>query len=263
MPDELLEGAQPTKESVELATPQVSEVTEVQQPSVGGGVSEERLTELLEAQRTALLEDFDRKLQSQKDRRIGKLESKVDEILATKAAVEAAGGWDQVISQQRYAEDLEAKLNAALDARLSQPPASQPDNWRAEWDAESRKIMDAAARLGVTLSTEEYNAALFGKKFATRGDAYAALNQAVIAKAKGEAIPKAAVATEGGDVARPPESTAPKPFRQKVNEALAKGKSADARKLIDEQWAVVEKEAKLAQARQALAEAGVAPEELT
>src|SRR3990167_3174934 len=126
MPDELLEGAQPTQEPTELAMPQVSEVTEVQQPSVGGGVSEERLTELLEAQRTALLEDFDRKLQSQKARRIGKLEGKVDELLATKAAVEAAGGWDQVISQQQYAEDLKAELNAALDARLSQTPASQP-----------------------------------------------------------------------------------------------------------------------------------------
>ena len=263
MPDELLEGAQPTKEPTELAIPQVSEVTEVQQPSVGGGVSEARLTELLEAQRTALLEDFDRKLQSQKDRRIGKLEGKVDELLATKAAVEAAGGWDQVISQQQYAEDLKAELNAALDARLSQAPASQPDNWRAEWDAESRKIMDAAAKLGVTLSTEEYNAALFGKKFATKGDAYAALNQAVIAKAKGEAIPTAAVATEGGDVARPPEPTTPKPFRQKVNEALAKGKSDEARKLIDDQWAAVDKEAKVAAARRALAEAGVTPQELT
>ena len=123
--------------------------------------------------------------------------------------------------------------------------------------------MDAAAKLGVTLSTEEYNAALFGKKFATKGDAYAALNQAVIAKAKGEAIPTAAVAIEGGDVARPPEPTTPKPFRQKVNEALAKGKSDEARKLIDDQWAAVDREAKLAAAKRALAEAGVTPQELT
>ena len=262
MAQELLEGAQATQEPTELAIPQVSEVTEVQQPSVGGGVSEARLTELLEAQRTALLEDFDRKLQSQKDRRIGKLEGKVDELLATKAAVEAAGGWDQVIRQQQYAEDLKTELNAALDARLSQTPASQPD-WRAEWDAESRKITDAASKLGITLSTEEYNAALFGKKFATRGDAYAALNQAVIAKAKGEAIPRAAVATEGGEVARPPEPRVPKTFRQKFDEARTSGNDKEARKLLDEQWKEVEKLGRIEAARQTLAAAGVTPEELT
>lgn len=257
------EGVQAPEELQEQTVPEVSEVLEVQQPSAApAGLTEARFTELLDVQKAALLEEFDRKLQSQKDRRIGKLESKVEELLATKEAVESAGGWDQIIDRQQQAEDLETRFNTILDARLSQAPAPQR-GWQAEWDAESQKILDGASKLGVSLTTEEYNAALFGKKFATKGDAFAALSQALLRKGRGESIPTAAVIAEGGEVARLPEPKAPKNFRQKFDEARAKGDGSDARKLLDERWAEVDKLAKVERARRVLAQEGVAPEDLT
>lgn len=270
MPDqELEEGAQVEEESQELAVPEISTPEpEVQQPSPApAGVTEERLRELLESQRAALEEAIDRKVQSTKDRRIGKLESRVEELLALRQEVEAAGGWDPVINQQQQAEVLEARLNKILDARLSQAPASQPARdpkvaWQAEWDAESRKILDAASKLGATLSTEEYNAALFGKKFDTKGDAYAALNQAIYRKMAGNSVPTGAVATEGGDVARPPEPKTPKNFRQNLDAARKKGDNAEARRILDAQWASVEKEQAKVAARQSLEQAGIDPKEL-
>jgi len=269
MPEELKEGAPETaEESVGLAVPEISEgAPEVQQPSPAtAGLTEERLKELLEDQKAALAEMIERRVQSTKDRRIGKLESKVDELLVLRQEVEAAGGWDPVISQQRQAEDWEARMTRIVDARLPRQPASQPvsdptDAWRAEWNAESQKILDAASKLGIVITPEEYNAAMFGKKFKTPGDAYAALNQAIIRKGRGDDVTTAAVATEGGGVPRTPEPTTPKPFRQQLDEAKKKG-DAEARKVLDAQWAVIEKDRAREQARLALEEAGVSPEEL-
>lgn len=269
MPEELKEGAQEAKELKELAVPEVSEApSEVQHPSPApAGLTEERLQELLEAQRAALEETIERKVQSTKDRRIGKIESKVDELLALRQQVEAAGGWDPIINQREAEDRMDTRLNAILDARLSQTPASQQaadpkEAWRVEWDAESRKIVDAAKKLGIALTPEEYNAALFGKKFTSKGDAYAALNQALLRKGAGESIPAAAVATEGGDVARQPEPKVPKTFRQQLDSARSRGDEVEARKILDAQWSEVERQAKIEDARRVMADAGITKEEL-
>ena len=269
MPDELKEGAQAEEESQELAVPEISTPEpEVQQPSPApAGVTEERLKELLESQRAALEEAIERKVQSTKDRRIGKLESRVEELLALRQEVEAAGGWDPVINQQQQVEALEARLNKILDARLSLAPVSRPaaDSkaaWQAEWDAESRKVLDAAEKLGVKLSTEEYNAAFFGKKFDTKGDAYAALNQAIYRKMAGNSVPGAAVVTEGGEAPRQPEPKAPKAFRQRLDEARGKGDDKEARRILDEQWKAVEREQAKIAAKAALEQAGISAKEL-
>ena len=262
MTDELVEGAPAPEESKGLAVPEISaEEREVQQPSEkSGGLTEARVLELLGTQLKALdekIESLSRQAQSAKDRAISKT---AKELADLKARLDAAGGDWNTLAREAEAQTLYQRLDG-LEARLSQAPASQP-TWQAEWDTESRKVLDAASKFGITLTTEEYNAAFFGKKFKAKGDAYAALNAVIIAKAKGESISAAAVATEGGEVARPPEPTTPKPFRQKVNDALAAGKSDEARKLIDKQWEAVEKEAKVAEARRALAEAGVSPADL-
>ena len=269
MTEKVLESTPVEPELAELAVPEVSVPdVEVERPSVTvSALTERRLQELLEKQQAALVELIDKKFQSTKDRRIGKLESKVDELLALRQEVEAAGGWDPIISQQQQVETIEARLNKILDARLSQAPASQPaadpkSAWQAEWDAESRKITDAASKLGVRLSPEEYNAALFGKKFETKGDAYAALNQALLRKGAGEAIPAAAVVTEGGDVPRLPEPKAPKDFRQQLDSALVKGDDKAAREALDAEWAKIEKMQALEKAKTMLADSNISPQEL-
>ena len=270
MPEELKEGAQEVLESPELAVPEISEaLTEVQQPSPApAGLTEERLQELLDVQRAALEETIERKVQSTKDRRIGKIESKVDELLALREQVEAAGGWDPIINQRQSEDALDARLNAILDARLPRQPASQPVPadpklaWQKEWNAESQKILDAAVQLGVTLTTEEYNAALFGKKFQTAGDAYVALNQAILRKGRGEAIPGAAVVVEGGSLPRQPGPVVPKTFRERLDEAKSRGDDKEARRILNEQWASVESLQAKEEAKRLLQERGLTTDDL-
>ena len=268
MPEELKEGAQEAPESQELAVPEISVATpEVQQPSPAPtGQTEERLEKLIGAV-TALnekVEKLSRQEQSAKDRAISKTARELAEV---KARLDAFGGDWNALAQEAEAQTYQQRLSA-LEARVSQAPASQPaadpkSAWRAEWDAESQKILDAASRLGVALTPDEYNAAMFGKKFTTKGDAYAALNQALLRKGAGEAIPAAAVVTEGGDVPRVPEPKAPKAFREKLDEARKKGDDKEARRVLDDKWEEVKKDQARDAARRALAEAGISPEELT
>ena len=267
MPEELKEGAQVPEEPQELAAPVVSDVvTEVQQPSPAPeGQTEERLDKLIGAVATLneKVEKLARQEQSAKDRAISKTAKELAEV---KSRLDAFGGDWNALAQEAEARTLYQRIDT-LEARLSQAPASQraadtKSVWQAEWDAESRKITDAAKQLGIALSPEEYNAALFGKKFDSKGDAYAALNQAIYRKMAGENIPTAAVATEGGDVARQPEPTAPKPFRQQLEDAQKRGDGAAARQILDQKWAEIEKLQAREIAKQALADAGVSPEDL-
>jgi len=267
MPEELKEGAQEAPESQELAVPEISEApAEVQQPSPAPtGQTEERLEKLIGAV-TALnekVEKLSRQEQSAKDRAISKTAKELAEV---KARLDAFGGDWNALAQEAEAQTYQQRL-AALEARISQAPASQPaadpkSAWRAEWDAESQKILDAASRLGVALTPDEYNAAMFGKKFTTKGDAYAALNQALLRKGAGEAIPAAAVVTEGGDVPRAPEPKTPKTFRQQLDDANKKKDSTEARRILDAKWAEVERGRAREEAKRVLQESGVDPKEL-
>lgn len=241
MTDEVLEGAQPDEEVLLPAVEEVSEPeVEVQPPSVTeAGITEDRLQELLSQQREELEEVVSRSVQSIKDRRIGQLETKVDEALAIKDQVDAAGGWDQFLAQAQQAENLEKRVVDMVQAHLLKAnvsPAQPQKDWRSEWKTESQEILDAAAEDGITVTREEVNQAIFGKNFQTKGEAYAAVNKLIVAKAKGEAIPTAAVTTEGGRVAPTPEPQAPKPFRQQFDELMAAGKADEARALLDAQW---------------------------
>jgi len=269
MTDKVPEGAQPTEERLAPAVLDASAGSEVQQPSISVGLTEERLKELLEAQNKALEETIERRVQSVKDRRFAQLETRLDETLALKDQVEAAGGWDPYLAQQQQTEAIEKRLERMIEARISgaaaAKQASPKEAWQQEWDAESQKILDAAKEQGVSLSDEEYRSALFnnGIPFGSKGDAYASLNKALVAKARGDATPVSVVSAEGGEAPRPPEPKVPKTFRQKFDEARKSGNEKEARKLLDEQWGEVEKLGRIEAARQTLAAAGVTPEELT
>jgi len=277
MTDQELEGAPEATEQEELAVPAVSQAEEeVQQPSVpAGGITEDRLEKLLQDRLDKRLEEmedrFERMAQSAKDRGISK---NAQEISAIRQRLEALGGGDEawnVIQQQAEQQTLLNRI-AQLEQQISQGPAqpvqmpsSPKEAWQAEWRDESQKILDAAAKSGVTLATDEYNAAMFnnGKPFGSKGDAYAALNQAILHKAKGEAISVAAVATEGGDVAKPPAPPAePKTAAQRFEEAKAAGDFEAMKKIQHERWDNVENLQKKAAARQALSAAGLTAEDL-
>lgn len=251
MTDELKEGAPVEEELSPPAVEEVSTETEDQQPSEPtGGLTEDRILELLQNQQKALeerLETFSRQQQSAKDRAISKNAKELPEI---RARLEASGGdWDQLI-QKEDANSVAARLEA-LEARISQAPARQRDAqsaWQAEWNDESQKILDAAAQLGISLSPEEYNAAMFGQKFATKGDAYAALNAAILAKGKGESVPVAAVTTEGGEVANPPAPEEPTDFRTDFDSATDENQK---RSLLNDRWAELEAQHQLRRAQEA------------
>ena len=268
MPEEGKEG---TPADLELSAPAVQEVSkaavEVERPSgTDSALTEKRLAELLDAQKAALEEAIDRKVQSVKDRRFGQIESKLEELLTLRQQVESAGGWDPVIAQKQQEDRLEKLIEARI-SKAAGPAAREfaQDSWQKEWAAESQKILDAAKEQGVTLTGDEYAQAMFnnGLAFATKGDAYAALNRVIVSKAKGESTPISVVLPEGGATMRVPEPKTPKNFQQKFAEAKGKSDDKAMRKLLDEQWAEVDKMAKVERVRKTLAESGVSPEDLT
>lgn len=268
MTDEVLESTPIEEESPEPVVPEISTPEPEDKPtSVNEGLTEARLNELLAARDEALTEKLSevvsRSVQSQKDRRIGKLETKLDELMAAK---EQGLSLDDLINEQAQAEMLDSRLEAALQAKLQQiQPQPTGESWEQEWARESQKVLDKAQKRGVNITREEYNTAMFnnGVPFQSKGDAYAALNDLLVAKAKGEAISISAVATEGGDVAQPPAPPAPaKSFQEQFNDAKASGDQAKMRELTDKKWEDFEK---LRAKEAALAEmkaAGISPEEL-
>jgi len=273
MSDQVPEGDQVLEEPKEPAVPAVSDLeSDVQPPSVPSeGITEDRIKELVEAQLEARLkterEELKRESQSVKDRGISKNSKQINEILAR---LDALGGnreaLIQEVDQQTLLREIE-NLKAQISQRSVQPVQmpSAKTAWQAEWRDESQKILDAAAKSGVKLTPEEYNGAMFnnGVPFHTKGDAYAALNQAIVRKAKGESISVAAVATEGGDVARPPAPPAePKTAAQRFEKAKAEGNEAEMRSALNEQWDNVERMQAVELARRGLQAAGLSAEDL-
>ena len=268
MTDTVVEGAPVNPEPVEPAVPEVSEVTqEVQQPSVPeAGLTESRLEKLLKEQDErfkAMEERLERAAQSAKDRGISK---NAQEIAAIRGQLESLGGDWGALQAQAETQALYDRIAQLESGRLTSPaPVPAAQSWREEWASESQKILDAAAKSGVELTPEEVKSAMFnnGIAFQTKGDAYAALNRAIIAKTKGESISVAAVATEGGDVAPPPAPPAePKAFRRQLNEANEAGDDKKVREILDAKWGEFEKLQALEAARASLEAAGISPEDL-
>jgi len=268
MTDQVQEGAPTTPEIVEPAVPQVSEVEqEVQQPSVPSeGITEARLQELLDSRLGSLTEELEKQAQSAKDRGISANAKQINDILSR---LDELGGNRDALIQEVDQTTLLQKV-AELEAQISNVPvpvgqAVGKTAWQSEWTGEAQKILDAAAKSGVELSQDEYNAAMFnnGMAFTAKGDAYVALNQAIISKAKGESISVAAIATEGGDVAKPPAPPAePKTTAQRFEQAKAAGDQEAMQAVQDERWDAVEKQQKAQLARDTLEAAGISAEDL-
>ena len=263
MTTETLEGAQPEEE---LVTPEPTKVapelesfskTEDKQPSEPRGLTDERLESLLGAVKALdeKVEGFSRQAQSAKDRAISKTAADLAEV---KARLDSFGGDWNAMAQAEEARGLYERV-AALEKGISKPSVSSPEAWQKEWDAEHRKILDAAKERGVELTKEEFNQVMFnnGLPYASKGDAYASLNRALLAKAIGDKTPVSVVSAEGGETPRLPEPKAQKTFRGKLDAAKATNDQVAVRKILDEQWEALDRQTKLAAAKRAASEAGV------
>ena len=264
MTDDTQEGALPADETQGLVAPEVlEEEAEVQQPSGGeAGITEARLIEIL-AERD---EKQARRDQSAKDRAIS---AQGTDIAAIFERLEELGGDQGALlreADQQAAFEATQEWQSGIESRLTaMATANTKQTWQDEWDVDSQKILDAAeAEDGVSLSNEEINAAFFGQKLATRGDAYVLLNTLIAAKRSGKPalIPASAVSTEGGEVAHTPEPTVPQTFRQKFDKADAEGDDAKMREVLDSRWDELDKDAEIAKAKRTLDSQGISPEDL-
>jgi hypothetical protein len=206
MADEELENPEEGQEPVASPTPQVSAPSAERSPSAPSGVTEDRLAEMLESQEKRLLEQFERQSQSVKDKRIAAIMKEVDELRNIKTRLDAVGGDWERLEQEATQESLARRLQE-MEARIAKPDPGR--SWDAEWQDESQRILaNAESRYGVTVTTEEMQAAFNGRNFTSKGDAYAALSDIVVAKIRGESVPVSAVAGEGRGETPPPPADA-------------------------------------------------------
>ena len=263
MTDDLQEGALPADESQELVAPELlEEDAEVQQPSVTeAGITEARLIEVL----TERDEKQARKAQSAKDRAISAQGKTIETILGRLDELDGDRGALLREADQLGAVEATQAWQAGIESRLSDlAVATTKQTWKQEWTEDSQKILDAAAKKGTVLSTEEVNAAFFGQKFASRGDAIVYLNELIDAKKEGAPapVPAAAVLPEGGEVARTPEPVVPQTYRQQFDKAKTEGDTAKMQELIDENWEEQEQFTRAQAAKQTLSDLGMTAEEL-
>ncbi len=204
----------------ELAAPSVSEISNTpEEPTlVPDGLTEERVSELLDEKLSAftesqkeLLESLaEREVQSKHDSRYGRFETKLDEILEIKRQVgDKDGNWDEILAQVERQEG-NATLEAALDAKIAEALTSHspaPDEaglkaqrkteWNAEWVRAVQNIEDKAKEDGLSIPADAVVQVQSGE-YATKIDAYTALNNLYIAIKTGAEIPIAAAQPEGG-----------------------------------------------------------------
>lgn len=185
---------------------------------VSDAITEERVSELLDAklatftesQREILEQLAEREVQSKHDRRYGRFETKLDEILAIKNQVETAeGSWDTILAQIERQEGTD-QLEAAVDAKIAEALTSvQPATddggskdqriaeWNEEWKQAVQNVTDKAATDELEIPAEALEQVRSGS-FKTKIDAYTALNDLYIAVKTGTEIPAAAIITEEG-----------------------------------------------------------------
>ena len=183
-------GQEPTEPQAPPA-PAVSEPSDTA-PSAPIGVTEDQLKELGVSLLEEAKSEARRAAQATKDVRFGKFETKLGEL---EAVVKASGGdWGKV-EGDLVQNDLRQQVAANTEALAS--GSGGGTSWDKEWAEKSQQMLEnAAEKYGVTL-TEEEKATFQTMQFETAVDAFGALNDAILAKARGEAIPTAAIASEG------------------------------------------------------------------
>ena len=182
-------GLESTEQGV--PTPTVSETSDAA-PSAPSGVTEDQLKEYGEQWLEQAKAEANKAAQSTKDVRFSKFETEIGEL---KAVVEASGGDWKKVESDLAENSLRQQVAANTEALTS--GSGGGTSWEKEWADTSQQMLEGAAeKYGVTL-TEAEKATFQTMRFDTSVQAFGALNDAILAKARGEAIPTAAVASEG------------------------------------------------------------------
>ena len=220
MATDAMESAQEPTEPKAPPAPQVSAVSGDKPGSSGKGLSEVRFAELLEERDKRLLEQVERLQQSTKDRRFARLEKGIQELRTIKARLEDSKGDWSALEREATENEYLGRLEQ-LEARLSGPDGGS--SWDREWATDSERMLkQAAEKYGVILSPAEL-ASISGRTFETRTDAFGALNDVILAKARGEEVPAAAIASEGG--ATPAGGSDVEALLKKTQDLKARGAS--------------------------------------
>ena len=220
--------------------PDVSEPEDVEVTSTPSGVTEERLLELLAANNERLLSDINsgvveevatKAAQQWKDRRLGKYETKMEELMDIFAQVDAEGGRDGVIadfqSRQREDELFERLASRVEEVNiLPQQRASDANaKWVAEWQAAVQRTKDKLDGAEVEYDPAELQALTTGQ-FGSATEARDALADYQVAKLTNQPVPvpASAAAIEGGGDAPPTseEETSPQDNFEDLQAGLAK-----------------------------------------
>jgi hypothetical protein len=176
---------------------------------------DEKLSAFQQAQKELLEQLAEREVQSKHDRRYGRFESKLDELLAIKERVETAeGNWDDILAQIERQEATQ-NLESALDAKIQEALTSirpvmdetavvtqRKAEWEMEWAQAVQNIQDKATEDGLEIPADALVQVQDGT-YNTKIDAYTALNDLYIAIKTGTEIEVAAVQPEGGGGAPP------------------------------------------------------------
>ena len=239
MTDKGLEGASTAAELIAPSVGEVSTAVEGQPPLVPSGITEERVSELMsealagftESQKEILEQLAEREVQSKHDRRYGRFETKLDEILSIKDRVDKAdGNWDEILAtmeRQQYVDTsdaaLDAKIEEALTSRQPAPDeagliAQRKAEWETEWTRAVQNVQDKATEDKLSIPADAIAQVQSGE-YETKIDAYTALNDLYIAVKTGAEIPVAAVQPEGGGET-PPASPEETPSEEQYDKAM-------------------------------------------
>lgn len=201
MTDEAVESAAESKEQVAPPAPQVSEASR-QEPSAPSGVTEDTLKQMFSDFENRMNESLERQVQSQKDKRFARIEKDLESLRNIRERLEANQGDWSALEREAVENEYLSRLDQ-IESQLSKPQSGGA-NWEQEWAQQSEAMLkDAADKYGVNLTPEEM-AAVSGRTYESYSQAFGALNDVILAKARGEAVPRAAIVPDSVGQTSPP-----------------------------------------------------------
>jgi len=238
MTEKELETAAEEEELLAPSVSDVSDISDVAETSTPDGLTEERLLELLAANNQKLLDEInsgvveevaERAAQGWKDRRLGKFETQIDELLSIREQVDRDGGdWTGVLAdfqarerEEQIYQNLMNRVSRDISAR--RPASDERSAWVQEWQAAIQRTKDKLDGAGVKYDPAELDALTKGA-YGSATEARDALADYQVAKLTGAVtseVSTSAVSIEGGGEA-PPTSEGEKSTEDSFAEAQNK-----------------------------------------
>jgi hypothetical protein len=198
--NEATDSAEEVQEQAAPPAPQVAEVSPAGD-SAPSAVTEDTLTEMFSKFREGLVEEL-RVTQSNKDKRFDRIEKDIAGLRSIKERLDANDGDWSALEREAVENEYLSRLSD-LEAKLSAQDGGS--SVTQEWEVGISKVRkNAEEKYNVSLSNDEIAQITEGKTYASYSDAFADITDAFLAKATGNSLPQAAVATGGGGQTAPP-----------------------------------------------------------